>query len=112
MNVQAYEQRLLDLRSRLNREVTTMIEGMPEELHAPGDLSISTHPADQPSEALDREVALIANEQALSDAVNVALERIREGTYGQCLRCRQPIGEERLQAIPYAVCCRACAEQA
>lgn len=110
MNVKLLERRLLEMRSRVGREVTAIIDGMPEELHAPGDLAISTHPADQASEALDRELGLIANEQALKDAIEAALARIRDGTFGHCLRCRQPIPEERLKAIPYAVYCKSCAE--
>jgi RNA polymerase-binding transcription factor DksA len=111
MDVKAYEARLLNLRARLNHEVEELIEGMQEELHVPGDFPRSTHPADQATECLDRDVALIANEQALKSGIDLALERIRLGSYGQCASCGQPIAEERLQAIPYAINCRACAEQ-
>jgi RNA polymerase-binding transcription factor DksA len=37
-----------------------------------------------------------------------ALERVAEGTYGACLRCRQSINAARLRAIPEVECCIGC----
>ena len=34
-----------------------------------------------------------------------ALGRIEDGTYGLCTVCGRPIGEERLEAVPYATLC-------
>ena len=42
--------------------------------------------------------------------INNALQRIEEGTYLQCVNCGEDIGEERLQAIPYADRCIDCAQ--
>jgi len=112
MDVKVFERRLLNLRSRLNHEVEELMEGMQEELHVPGDLPRSTHPADQATEGLDRDVALIANEQALENAIDLALERIRVGSFGKCASCGRAISNERLQAIPYAINCRDCAAEA
>lgn len=41
--------------------------------------------------------------------IRLALERIEEGTYGECTRCGEPVGEARLAAIPHAALCIACA---
>jgi DnaK suppressor protein len=41
--------------------------------------------------------------------VERALAKLGEGTYGTCDRCGAPIGPERLDAIPSAVLCVACA---
>jgi RNA polymerase-binding transcription factor DksA len=38
-----------------------------------------------------------------------ALERIAAGVYGDCEKCRDPIGEARLNAIPTATRCLGCA---
>lgn len=43
-------------------------------------------------------------QQALAD-VEAALQRIDEGTYGTCLVCGGPIGDERLRALPWARLC-------
>ena len=46
----------------------------------------------------------------LFSQVSAALERIAQGTYGQCLRCDGPIGERRLHALPWAAFCLECQE--
>ena len=39
------------------------------------------------------------------------LERIREGTFGVCEICEEPIGHKRLEALPTARYCITCQEQ-
>lgn len=41
-------------------------------------------------------------------AIDVALDRIASGHYGNCLSCGQFLGKERLEALPYAVLCVSC----
>ena len=40
--------------------------------------------------------------------INNALDRIKQGTYGRGLVCKEEIPEERLEAIPYAFMCINC----
>jgi RNA polymerase-binding protein DksA len=40
-----------------------------------------------------------------------ALKKVAAGTYGLCERCGQPIGQERLEAIPYATLCVSCKQK-
>ena len=47
-------------------------------------------------------------ERALGDAT-AALERVREGSYGSCLRCGAAIADERIAALPTTTRCTACA---
>jgi DnaK suppressor protein len=67
----------------------------------------------------DPEGATIAYERAQVDAVlgmtrihlaelDLALARTKEGTYGNCLSCGHPIGQERLEAQPAATSCIPC----
>jgi len=42
--------------------------------------------------------------------IDGALLRIKEGTYGTCVSCGNPINQKRLEAIPYATLCIECAE--
>ena len=42
--------------------------------------------------------------------VNDALARLDAGEYGNCKSCGNPIGEERLEAMPFATLCIDCAE--
>ena len=44
--------------------------------------------------------------------VEQALARMDSGTYGLCERCGQPIGDERLEALPAARLCMDCKRQA
>jgi RNA polymerase-binding protein DksA len=44
--------------------------------------------------------------------INKALAQIEQGTYGVCSNCGQPIGERRLQALPYSDRCINCADKA
>jgi len=53
---------------------------------------------------LNRSTALdLADRQThLIDEIDEALQRIEDGTYGQCVRCGKPLDEERLRAMPTA----------
>ncbi len=43
--------------------------------------------------------------------VRAALDRLDEGTFGECLQCGEMIGEKRLEAVPWAPHCIACQEK-
>ncbi len=40
--------------------------------------------------------------------LQVALERIQNGSFGECLECGEYIGDRRLEALPTATCCVGC----
>jgi DnaK suppressor protein len=44
-------------------------------------------------------------------AIDAALLRIKDGSYGRCLRRGEPIGRERLEARPAAELCIECARR-
>jgi DnaK suppressor protein len=46
-------------------------------------------------------------EMRLQD-INLALEKIKKGTYGRCEKCGEPIPEERLKVYPEARFCLKC----
>jgi DnaK suppressor protein len=52
--------------------------------------------------------ALIQMATETVEKLDVALDRLQEGTYGDCAECLKPIGEARLRALPFAVHCRTC----
>ena len=43
--------------------------------------------------------------------INQALERMEDGTYGECLECGEPIPVKRLRARPAAIFCIECKEE-
>ena len=58
---------------------------------------------------------LAGRESELVKEIDAALQRIEDGTYGQCERCGRPIDEERLKAVPtarYDAKCQAAIEAA
>ncbi len=50
-------------------------------------------------------------ETRLLKMVKEALERINEGSYGQCAACREEINGKRLEAVPWARYCLRCQER-
>ncbi|MDF9408066.1 TraR/DksA C4-type zinc finger protein [Pelotomaculum isophthalicicum JI] len=70
------------------------------------------HPADIGSEVFERskDFALRENAMITLTAVNEALEKINNGTYGICDVCGGKIQIERLDAVPYTTLCRDCKE--
>ena len=59
---------------------------------------------------LDREIdyTLEENEERVIAAIDAALQRIDDGSYGTCQGCGQPIGTERLEAVPWTTQCIDC----
>ncbi|MBZ0129012.1 MAG: TraR/DksA family transcriptional regulator [Rhodobacteraceae bacterium] len=41
--------------------------------------------------------------------IRAALERVAEGTYGECAKCGEEISQERLDLLPHTPLCRNCA---
>jgi DnaK suppressor protein len=78
-------------------------------LEETGDLAIGSgdHLADSATETYLRELdeGLEENAEHVLDAISAALGRIEDGTYGVCSACGGPIGEGRLEAVPYATLC-------
>ncbi len=48
---------------------------------------------------------------ALLREVQEALERVEDGSYGQCMECDEPISTKRLEAVPWARYCISCQEE-
>ena len=63
---------------------------------------LDQHQADIGTETFEREKDLSILEQVEAELGDVehALRRLDEGTYGTCEACGNPIGEERLEAMP------------
>jgi DnaK suppressor protein len=67
---------------------------------------------DRANTSLARELDLgqKSRDRALLSAVDAALKRINEGTFGQCLNCGQEINSKRMEAIPWVRYCITCQE--
>ena len=72
--------------------------------------SYSFHMADQGTDAQEREKAFLfaSRETRYLERLDLALRRIKEGTFGICVKCKKPIARERLEAVPIATMCYDC----
>jgi DnaK suppressor protein len=109
-----YRDRLRELRARLRGDVDQMASSALKKTRSEsnGDLSsMPIHMADIGSDNFEQEftLSLMENEEGTLDAIEVALERIGQGTFGCCEECGVKIPKARLNAIPYAVLCVKCA---
>jgi DnaK suppressor protein len=60
------------------------------------------------TEERSRVIAVVRALRSNLHDVDRALAKMEAGTYGTCERCGSPIGEERLEAIPWALLCIDC----
>jgi len=51
------------------------------------------------------------NDRQLLQLVDEALNRIREGSYGECVNCGNELNAKRLEAVPWTRYCIACQEK-
>ena len=115
-DVQAYKERLLVLRARLRGDVSDMADAALKKNRAEdnGDLSrMPIHMADLGTDNFEREftLSLMESEEDTLGRIEASLERIEDGTYGDCGECGAKIPKARLNAIPYATLCVKCASQ-
>ena len=107
MNSERYRELLLEER----RKMTDAIAYLQTENPGSMDEEIpETGMADTATVTLDREVDYSLEENAahVLREIDDALKRLDDGTFGTCRRCGKPIGEERLDAMPYVTLCIDC----
>ena len=102
-SLKALREKAYELRHRMSAENAAAIVSRLEDPSDSGDLSQQSH-----------EEWLFLNrnnlEKALLREVEEALVRVKEGTYGICQECDEPISPKRLQALPWAKFCVRCQE--
>lgn len=57
------------------------------------------------------QIRLHRTDGRLARAIEEALARMKQGTYGVCEVCKQPISKARLEAVPWTHLCRECKER-
>ncbi len=109
-DVEKVQTRLEEKRIELRREIAVMLNE--EASLGPSDLGVEDigEIAQDLQEVLQGD-SMIQNELQLLEAVEEALKRLRDGTYGYCISCGKPIPEKRLEAIPWALRDIACQER-
>jgi len=102
--LQEERRRVLDAIEYLHKENPGSIEDETE------DQTQDNHLAETATATLDREIdyTLEENSEHVLAAIDGALKRIEDGTFGVCVNCGEPIAEERLAALPWATTCIDC----
>jgi len=107
-NVQRLEEKLRQQQALLERSMLTAVEqGRQTGADETQDV------ADQAVSSYQKELLFTqgTNGHTQLSLVRLALERIDEGSYGDCLQCGSPIGEKRLDALPWTPYCINCQEK-
>jgi DnaK suppressor protein len=110
MNVEKLKAQLEAQKAKLIRDLEVAKETAPSTVTPSDEPSYSNHLADEATTTFQQQQNLALEQHTLREvnAVDSALDRIRAGTYGNCDDCGQPIGQERLEALPSATLCIRC----
>lgn len=110
---------ITELRRRLDDERATLVDqltemGVDPETGQPNDVTFQEGFADSGQSTAEKARVLSIAEGLLETLheVDAALDRMEKGTYGTCETCGSPIGDERLEARPFARQCMDCKRRA
>lgn len=96
-------------REMLLAERQVLLDELGEEIEAPGQMTYGSQAASAAQVfEQQRGLALRDRNQQHLGQVEAALRRLEDGTFGTCRRCGKPIGDERLEALPWAADCIDC----
>ena len=98
-------EKLLEMRAQLLRNTQSDLQEGREQTK---DEGMDTY--DIASDARDREISHILNDRDRDTAMAIddALARIDEASYGVCESCESDIAEARLEALPFTRLCVSC----
>jgi len=88
------------------KELTARAEDIDEDLRQPGDDDWAENATESENDEVLEEIGDIALDEI--QKIKLALSRIASGDYGTCMKCKKPIPEARLKAIPHATKCVKC----
>ena len=89
------------------QELDARMQEVDHELGKPKSADMNDQSIDlEDDEVLESLGVAAQNEIAL---LNLAMARIKDGSYGICKKCEEPISEARLNAVLYAPLCKDCA---
>ena len=104
---------MLDIESRKSTLLARLAE-LDNRLHGIADELDSHQSKDWEELAVEREEDEVLEGIGVSglaeiESIRAALQRIKEGVYGYCVKCGEEISEERLDVVPATPFCRKCA---
>jgi DnaK suppressor protein len=102
-------QPVVDVRRVLAAERERLRAELAEAIVAPGQMTYGSQAA-AATQVFEqqRDLALRERNEIQLEAIEGALQRLDDGTFGTCARCGRPIAAERLEALPWASHCIEC----
>ncbi|HET9491489.1 MAG TPA: TraR/DksA C4-type zinc finger protein [Methylomirabilota bacterium] len=79
----------------------------------PGPIAVDGDEFDEIQETVRREIGFATRELLVArvQRLQAALERLRDGGYGTCVECGEPIAVARLRALPEVQTCVRCQDR-
>ena len=104
VNIKNFEKRLNDRLNELNARLS--------EIEADLDQPQSPDAEERATEREGDEVLENLGITGLDEIrmIQAALSRIKDGTFGVCVACGEPVSNERLEVLPHTPRCRNCAK--
>jgi RNA polymerase-binding transcription factor DksA len=112
-----FQKQIVEKMGLVSEEVDTLREGIGSATNKQGgvtpDAIYSLHMADAGTDSHEQEknFMLMNRGSDYFKSLEIALERIREGSFGICKICLDLIPEERMMAVPSATKCVDCKEK-
>lgn len=112
-----FQKQIVEKMGSVSEEVDTLREGIGSATNKQGgvtpDAIYSLHMADAGTDSHEQEknFMLMNRGSDYFKSLEIALERIREGSFGICKICLDLIPEERMMAVPSATKCVDCKEK-
>ncbi len=107
VELEDFQNRLLDRRVQIEKNLTGTtleLEGMRElELNDEGDYAAAS------AETIVDSAILVQQRKELNE-IELALDKIKKGSFGICEMCEEPIGRARLEVKNFARFCITCRE--
>ena len=107
-SLQSFEEKLRAQQSLLERNMISAVkegrQSNSDDLQDAADLAVQSY---------QKELMFLQGTQGHSQLAQVraAMDRIEDGTFGECQQCGEPIGEKRLEAVPWTPYCISCQEK-
>ncbi|MCF6206770.1 MAG: RNA polymerase-binding protein DksA [Sulfurovum sp.] len=105
--LEMFKNKLLDRRAQIEKNLTSTTLELKEmrdlELNDEGDYAAASAETMVDSAIMEQQRKELAE-------IDLALDKIKNGTYGICEMCEEPIGKARLEVKPFARFCITCRE--
>ena len=117
VKLEKFRKKIEEKMNLVSEDVETIREGLGTASNKQGgvtpDSIYSVHMADAGTDSHEQEKNFMLMNRGSDHFKNleIALERIKDGTFGVCKLCDELIPEERMEAVPNATKCVSCKEK-